>query len=234
MRREHSQSERIVKMPRGGDNKGNKNSGVIMRASAASKTASVGFLAAAVLAGALACRTRSQVGLGARSILASIDGVDPSDLDLPGLSYKLICDRGNTVIGRPAAATPERLRARGRAAVPGHPRVIAFRSRENQFKMATSAPLKSAPKFRRNRQHFSNGYPSPPTRPSVCFTDPVKAGFRPWTRPASSPSPSTSYTPAPVETPLPQWWMWCSNPTRAVCPRRQHQQAPQCCRIRLA
>ncbi len=106
MRREHSQSERIVKMPRGGDNKGNKNSGVIMRASAASKTASVGFLAAAVLTGTAACRTRSQVGLGARSILASIDGVDPSDLDLPGLSYKLICDRGNTVIGRPAAATP--------------------------------------------------------------------------------------------------------------------------------
>ncbi|NBQ53631.1 MAG: hypothetical protein EBU49_08635, partial [Proteobacteria bacterium] len=79
---------------------------MIMRALVASKTATVGVLAVAALSGAAACRTRSQVGLGARSILASIDGVDPSDLDLPGLSYKLICDRGNTVIGRPATTPP--------------------------------------------------------------------------------------------------------------------------------
>ena len=80
-----------------------------MPALAASKKASflaVSVLAVSFLAGTAACRTRSQVGLGGRSILASIDGVDPSDLDLPGLSYKLICDRGNTVIGRPATTPP--------------------------------------------------------------------------------------------------------------------------------
>lgn len=60
--------------------------------------------AVAIIVGINACRTTSQLGNGARSILASIDGVDPTDLTLPGLSYKLICDRGTTVVGRPAVA----------------------------------------------------------------------------------------------------------------------------------
>jgi hypothetical protein len=64
-----------------------------------------------IAAGFAACRTTAKVG-DQRSVLASIEGIDPADLGLPELSYKLICDRGQTVPGRSTPGT-------GRVAFPG-------------------------------------------------------------------------------------------------------------------
>ncbi len=57
------------------------------------------FFAVAVSVFADGCRTTSK-GPSSRAILASIDGVDSADFDLPGISYKLFCDRGNTISGK--------------------------------------------------------------------------------------------------------------------------------------
>ena len=76
---------------------------------------------AAFIVSPTACRTTAKVGDGPRSILASIDGVDPADLNFPEISYKLLCDRGNTVIGRASStpSTPPNSSAAARVAFPG-------------------------------------------------------------------------------------------------------------------
>ena len=73
-----------------------------MRRFAAATTA-IG-LTTGIATGLGACRTTAKVG-EKRSVLASIEGIDPADLQLPEVTYKLICDRGNAIPGQSTQGT---------------------------------------------------------------------------------------------------------------------------------